>query len=187
MKKLNMVNTSMKEYTAEDLITYKLQRLGIYIAKPKFDIDGTDLFAMLRSQTNTGVIFKYCRIQCKYRSLTGNKRNNVEIPEAYVKHDFIVFLYIEDGDIANNHLYCFLWEDMLAQCSPWHLKNGKYNLSISCKDFEKLFRKYVFDQAKVDRIKQRIETSLQIIQTVHGFAELTLPAFEIKAEAHVEA
>ena len=61
-----MVDTSTKEYTAEDLITYKLQRFDIYVAKPKFDIDGTDLFAMLRFESDAGVVFKYCRVQCKY-------------------------------------------------------------------------------------------------------------------------
>ncbi len=55
-----MVDTSVKEYTAEDLITYKLQRSGIYVAKPKFDMDGTNLFALLRFKSDTGIVFKYC-------------------------------------------------------------------------------------------------------------------------------
>ena len=80
-----MVDTSMKEYTAEDLITYKLQRFGVYVAKPKFDIDGTDLFAMLRFESDTGVIFKYCHVQCKYRSLVGAGKNAVDILEYYVE------------------------------------------------------------------------------------------------------
>ena len=180
-----MVDTSTKEYTAEDLITYKLQRFGIYVAKPKFDIDGTDLFAMLRFQSDTGVIFKYCRVQCKYRSLTGTGKNVVPIPEPYVKPDFIVFLYIEDGDTAENHLYCFFWEDIRDNSSLWRLQGNQFNLSLNLSNFKEILRKYLFDQTKVEKIKQRIETSFQVIEPIHAFAELTLPSLEVKAEGNV--
>jgi len=180
-----MTDTSIKEYTAEDLITYKLQRSGILVAKPKFDTDGTDLYAMLRFQSNTGVVFKYCRIQCKYRSLVGSGKNVVEIPESYVRPDLIVFLYIEDGDIAENHLFCFFWEDIRATSSPWLFKGGQFSLSINVSSFKEILKNYVFDQAKVDRIKQRIQTSFEVIEPIHGFAELTFSDFEVSGEGKV--
>ncbi len=177
-----MVDTRMKEYTAEDLITYKLQRSDVYVAKPKFDTDGTDLFAMLRVESGTGFIFKYCRVQCKYRSLVGSGKNVVDIPESYVKPDFIVFLYVEDGDIAENHLFCFLWEDIRGNSSPWSFRGDHFILSIDISNFKKTLRRYVFDQTKVDRIKQQIKTSFQVIESIHGFLEATEPMDQAKFE-----
>lgn len=34
------MDTTLMEYTAEDLIAHKLQRAGILISKPKFDREG---------------------------------------------------------------------------------------------------------------------------------------------------
>ena len=177
-----MVDTSVKEYTAEDLITYKLQRSGIYVAKPKFDMDGTDLFALLRFKSDTGIVFKYCRIQCKYRSLTRTGKNIIDIPKSYVKADFVVFLYIDDGDVAENYLFCFLWEDIVANSSPWHLQGDKFRLSVSSCNFKEALKGYIFSQSKVDKIKQRIETSFQVIANSHISAELSLPPIETKIE-----
>ena len=179
-----MVDTKTKEYTAEDYITYTLQRFGIYVAKPKFDLDGADLFAMLRSPMETGTVFKYCRVQCKYRSLTGGGKNAIDIPDPYVKPDFIVFLYVEDGDLSQNHLYCFFWEDIRGNYSPWRLKGNQFNLSLNLSNFKEILGKYLFDQTRVEKIKQRIETSFLVIEPIHGFAEATLPGFEIDVKAH---
>ncbi|MEA1995861.1 MAG: hypothetical protein U9N18_06940 [Campylobacterota bacterium] len=174
-----MADTTMKEHIAEDLITSELQRSGIYITKPKFDTDGTDLFAMLKIPSNTGnIIFKYCRIQCKYRSVEFGKKNIVEIPDQYIKPDFIVFLYVEDGDITKHQLFCFFWEDIKAKSSPWYLKGGNFILSIKMSNFKEILKKYVFDQTKVDEIKQRIQTSSTVIENIHIFAELILPPLE---------
>ncbi len=41
------MDTTLMEYTAEDLIAHKLQRAGILISKPKFDREGTDLIALM--------------------------------------------------------------------------------------------------------------------------------------------
>lgn len=181
-----MIDTSIKEYTAEDFITYTLQRFGIYIAKPKFDVNGTDLFAMLNFSSETGNVFKYCRIQCKYRSLTGKGKNLVSIPESYVNHDFIVFLYIEDGNFVINRLYCFFWEDIKSNSSPWKLQDGQFNLSLNIRNFEKDLIKYAFDKTKVEKIRKRIETSFQVIESVHGFVEGKVPIPKLEAKMHVE-
>jgi hypothetical protein len=177
-----VVDTSVKEYTAEDLITYKLQRFGVYVAKPKFDVEGTDLFAMLKVESDTGVIFKYCRVQCKYRSLVGPRKNPIQINESYVRPDFIVFLYVEDGDIAENHLFCFFWEDIKSNSSPWTLRGNHFRLSIKRKNFKETLTRYVFDQTKLDRIKQRIKTSFEVIEPIHVFLEATEPVDQAKIE-----
>jgi hypothetical protein len=181
-----MSDTSVKEYTAEDLITYKLQRSGIYVAKPRFDTDGTDLFGMLRSDSlSGGITFRYCRIQCKYRSIVGSDRNIVQIKKSYVTPDLVVFLYVEDGDIAHTHLFCFLWDDIRANSSPWSKDAHQFTLSIRKGNFKSALRNYLFDSCRADRIKQCIQTSRQVIESTHGFAHLSLPNIKIDAKAKV--
>ena len=180
-----MVDTTLKAYTAEDLISYKLQRFGLHVAKPKFDIAGTDLFAMLPFKADTGIVFKYCRIQCKYRSLLETSNNPINIPESYVKPDFIVFLHINDGDVTEDHLFCFFWEDFLSNSSPWHLEGGQFRFSITS-NFKEALKRYIFSQSKVDQIKQRIETLSQVIANNSLFAELPLPCLELKLEIKQE-
>lgn len=80
-------DTTVMEYTAEDLIAHKLQRANILVAKPKFDQDGADLLALLHVKDNA----KFCRIQCKGRSL-GKYGASVEIPTKYVSDGFVLFL-----------------------------------------------------------------------------------------------
>jgi hypothetical protein len=42
-----MIDTTHIAYTAEDLISHKLQNAGLLVAKPKFDRDGTDFLALI--------------------------------------------------------------------------------------------------------------------------------------------
>lgn len=74
------MDTTLMEYTAEDLIAHKLQRAGILISKPKFDREGTDLIALM--EVKGGAIF--CRIQCKGRSLIKSESSSIKIPQKYV-------------------------------------------------------------------------------------------------------
>ncbi|HEY5866461.1 MAG TPA: hypothetical protein VI542_13090, partial [Candidatus Tectomicrobia bacterium] len=82
------MDTTVMEYTAEDLITHKLLRAKIFVAKPKFDLEGADLLALLNVSDGA----KFCRIQCKGRSLVHSPTSQVEIPKGYVTGGFIVFL-----------------------------------------------------------------------------------------------
>jgi len=100
------MDTSRQAYVAEDLIAHRLQQSGLLVAKPKFDQLGTDLLVF--KAIGDGV--KFCRIQCKGRSVA-NANANVKIPVQYVTNGFIVFLYVE-ADAFNGELYCFLANDV---------------------------------------------------------------------------
>ena len=73
------MDTTHMEYTSEDLISHKLQRSGILISKPKFDREGTDLIALMQVKDGT----RFCRIQCKGRSLVNSSSSSIEIPKEY--------------------------------------------------------------------------------------------------------
>jgi hypothetical protein len=97
------MDTSVMEYTAEDLIAHKLQRGGLLVAKPKFDQEGADLLALLDVADGA----KFCRIQCKGRSFGGSPHSSVVVPMRYVTDAFVLFLFIETGELKRTHLYCF--------------------------------------------------------------------------------
>lgn len=86
------MDTSKMEHTAEDLIAYRLQRSDIFVAKPKNDLDGTDLMAYLEMKDG----IKFCRIQCKGRAVI-NSKASIEISKDYVSPGFVVFLYVDNG------------------------------------------------------------------------------------------
>lgn len=87
-------DTTIMEYTAEDLIAHKLQRSGLLVAKPKFDHDGADLLVLLDVKDNA----KFCRVQCKGRSLRTRKHTEVLIPRKYATNGFVVFVFVETGE-----------------------------------------------------------------------------------------
>lgn len=103
-------DTSVMEYTAEDLIAHRLQRFGILVAKPKFDQLGTDLIALRGVQKSA----KFCRIQCKGRSLLNSKTPSTEV---YVFQDdvddsFVVCLFVETGDADATHLFALFGREI---------------------------------------------------------------------------
>ncbi len=157
------MDTTYLEYTAEDLIAHKLQRGGLLVAKPKFDRDGTDLIALMEVADGA----KFCRIQCKGRSLISSNNSNVTIPKEYVKGAFFVFLYV---DIGNNepHIFCFSAKEIIRY---WKLKTDKktkkeiYYLGISKKSFlapdkESNFLGYSLTSGRIDQIKEIIRKSV---------------------------
>ena len=80
------MDTAKTEHIAEDLIAHELQKSGILVAKPKFDREGADLLAFL--EIADGV--KFCRIQCKGRTIIDSKKSNIRIPQSYVSPSFII-------------------------------------------------------------------------------------------------
>lgn len=78
------MDTTKLEYTAEDLIAHTLQRSGILIAKPKFDREGAGLLAF--AELADGV--KFCRIQCKGRTLI-DSNSSIKIPTFYVSPSLV--------------------------------------------------------------------------------------------------
>ena len=96
------MDTAHLENTAEDYISSILQRGSLFIAKPKFDKRGADLIALL--EVDDGA--KFCRIQCKGRTLIKNKHSTITILKEYVQGAFIVMIYIEIGN-TEPYILCF--------------------------------------------------------------------------------
>jgi hypothetical protein len=157
------MDTTHLEYTAEDLIAHKLQRGGLLVAKPKFDREGTDLIALMDVADGA----KFCRIQCKGRTLIENKSSNVEIPEEYTKGAFWAFLYIDIGE-DNPRIYCFSSKEIIKH---WKLKTNKrihkncYYLSFTPKEILNKrkqfdFAEFRFTEKKIEKIKETIKKSV---------------------------
>jgi hypothetical protein len=113
---------------------------------------------------------RFCRIQCKYRSLETGK-NDVKIPCSYVTNGFIVFLYIK---AKKKYLYCFFASDV----RQWpKTRNDNYRLALSLSNLESRLMCYLFDDSKVRLIEALIrsaETSKEFQSLVHGHASITL-------------
>ncbi len=158
------------EYTAEDLIAHKLQRAGILISKPKFDREGADLIALMEVKDGA----KFCRIQCKGRSLIKSESSSIKIPQKYVSDSFVIFLYIDDGNEESTHLFTFFADDIIN----WNLNDkNEYVLSFRKTNFEKQFIDNTFSQKSVEKIKKIIENAnvtreIRIVMPyiVEGFA-----------------
>ncbi|WP_010477981.1 hypothetical protein [Acaryochloris sp. CCMEE 5410] len=138
------MDTSRLEYTAEDLISHKLQQSGILVAKPKFDREGTDLLAFLDMGDNV----KFCRIQCKGRSLA-NSNSNVKLPKSYVTAGFVLFLYVEES-AADSGLYCFFQSDLESLSEN---ARDEYILSLLRNNYKAKLERYKFDDTKIKLIR----------------------------------
>jgi len=155
------MDTTHLEYTAEDLIAHKLQRSGLLVAKPKFDRDGADLIALLEVADGA----KFCRIQCKGRSLKNSKNSNVKILADYVSGSFFCFLYVDTGD-SKTDIFCFSVTDIKKY---WNQKteNKKKYYSLSIHKDKILnssnsanLSSFLFDPTKIDLIKEDIIKSI---------------------------
>ena len=158
----NKMDTTHIAYIAEDLISHRLQRSGLIVAKPKFDRDGADLLAFMTVDNGA----KFCRIQCKGRSLIKSNAS-VDVYENYVTDGFILFLFVDDGTEGSSNLFCFLPIDIRGK---WELKTYKgskrnlYRLSISKCNFSNVNKKgnlieYYFSEQKIEEIKNTIRQS----------------------------
>jgi len=157
------MDTTHMEYTAEDLISYKLQRSGLLVAKPKFDRNGADLLAFMNVDEGT----KFCRIQCKGRSLLNSNSSNVEVLKSYVTDAFILLLFINDGNEQSTNLFCFFSNDIK---NKWKLKAFKnrskdfYRLSFSKTTINNVnkrgnLQEYYLTDQKIENIKNIIKHS----------------------------
>lgn len=171
------MSTSSLEHIAEDLIAHALQRNKILVAKPKFDHDGADLFALL--DVSDGA--KFCRIQCKGRSLLSSAKSQIEIPVKYVTDAFIVILFIEDKQILEQNLFCFFG----TQIRKWKKsKKNKYTLYFSKSNYREKLKNNVFSQKSVDEIiKSIINVNVKgEFKTMgHAYANLRLPVLTLEA------
>jgi hypothetical protein len=144
------------EHVAEDLISCRLQEAKILVAKPKFDINGTDLLGFLSVDDGA----KFCRIQCKGRSLIRSPAN-IKIPLDYVTSGFVVVLYLETRD-DEALLCCFFEEDIKA----WR-KNSKdeYQLHLPKVSSQKKLAAFRWSVKKAEHIKEVIRNSNVRLET----------------------
>jgi len=155
------MDTTHTAYTAEDLISYRLQRSGLLVAKPKFDREGTDLLVFM----NVGSGAKFVRVQCKGRSLIKSSFSNVEIFESYLTDGFVLFLFINNGAENETNLYCFFSDDIKKNWKRKSYSNSAkniYRISFSKSTFQNPNKKgnltdYLFSEEKIDKIKKVIQ------------------------------
>lgn len=163
------MKNSLLEHIAEARVSYELHRAGFLVAKPKPDLTGTDLLVF--SEMQDGV--KFCRIQCKGRSLVSSPKSNIKIPRRYVSNGSIAILYLQISQ-NENRMYCFFPSDICQ----WHLTSkNRYQLSLSRSNVREKLDFYNFDETKVDLIRLLIrnaETSGEFHTLVYGKAEVKL-------------
>ena len=167
------MSTSSLEHIAEDLISHALQRRNVLVAKPKFDHNGADLLALLDVADGA----KFCRIQCKGRSLINSEKSHIDISTDYVTDGFIVILYIEhDSDIAEQNMFCFFGQDI----RQWRKsRSGKnYRLSFTRSNYKTKFAEHVFCKKIVDKIIKsiiNINVDGEFKSMGHGYIEFIIP------------
>lgn len=174
------VDTTLPEHVAEDLISHRLQRAGMLIAKPKFDRAGTDLLAFL--EMGDGV--KFCRIQCKGRSLA-RSNSNIKVPEAYVSDGFVLVLYLGPRE-AHDGLYCFFATDI----RQWHkTSRGEYRLGLGQTSCDSRLEFYRLDDSKIRLIESLIrsaEISGEFRGLVYGQGNVQAGAAQVVGYGTVE-
>lgn len=149
--------------TAEDLISYRLQQAGLLVTKPKFDREGTDLIVFMTVSDGA----KFCKVQCKGRSLAKSNTSNIQVFKSYVTDAFVLLLYIDDGFDDRVNLFCFFSDDIKEK---WKLKSFKesskdiYRLNISKSVFNNANKKgnfieYILNDTKIERLKNIIKNS----------------------------
>lgn len=146
------MDTSILEYTAEDLIAHKLQRAGILVAKPRFDQGGADLLAIL--QVRDGA--RFARVQCKGRTLLTDGRSEVVIKERYVSAGFVLFLFVETGQSNCTHLYCFFATDIRSR---FHQRNDELVLTLRYNRFDDELRDLEATAHRIEALKRIIPTT----------------------------
>jgi hypothetical protein len=167
------MDTTVMEYTAEDLISHKLQRAEILVAKPKFDQEGADLLAFRCVSDGA----KFCRIQCKGRSLILRSSTQIAIPKHYVSNGLVVFLFVDTRYFDVTHLYCFFERDICAWSEKTIKKEKNYCLTVTSNKLENgTFKSFAFEERKVEEIKQVIrEVDVKReLKLIRGFLDVTL-------------
>jgi hypothetical protein len=175
-EQVTTVDTKRIEHIAEARISAELQQAELLVAKPWFDREGTDLLVF--DEMKDGV--KFCRIQCKGRSL-GKRSSSVAVPSAYVTNGFVVILCVLMDQAQR--LYCFLASDICR----WSLSPAKeYRLNIKRVTYEVDLSRYILDSTKIDLIKSIIrnaETSGEFRIAVHGSASIPLGPMQMVGRA----
>ncbi len=171
------MDTSIMEYTAEDLIAHKFMRAGLLVAKPKFDQNGADLLAFL--DVHDGA--KFCRIQCKGRSLVNSSSASMSLPINYVTDGLVVSLFVETGERDKTHLYCFLGSDIRTN---WARTGDDYVLNFTRSRFETDLAPFAFGESKIREIVKAI-INVNVVGEFkvmgHGYADIALSPLTLRA------
>jgi len=181
------MDTAKLGHTAEDLIASQLQRADILVAKPKFDRDGADLLGLLN--VNDGA--RFCRIQCKGRTIGNSGSNNVTISPKYVSNAFVVCLFVETGDTDTTNLFVFFGSEIEDENGPWTLgkkKNGDpvFRLDINEPRLNE-WEKYRLNESRTGEIKHLIRNANVTGEFAHlfaGQADITIGAANGKASGN---
>jgi hypothetical protein len=96
---------------------------------------------------------KFCRIQCKGRSLIGSSDSNVSVPLNYATDGFVLFLAVETGEAPEVDLYCFLGREIRTH---WASNDRSYALNFNRSHFREKLRPFQFTDARVNEIKKVI-------------------------------
>ena len=124
------MDTKRLEQIGETFIVSSLLDENILVAKPFFDLLGTDLIGF----TSIDDKARFCRIQCKYREL--KKSTSVQIDSKYVVGAFVLFLYIKaDG---KKHFFCLLPNDIKRILKQTSKTKNIYRLSITRKTLQSM-------------------------------------------------
>ena len=173
-----VIKQQSTEKIAEDYISIKLLSSDIIPAKPKLDINGADLLAILEVEDGS----KFARIQCKGRVLPKPKSSSfVSVEKSYVKGTFTCLLYIKYLADNTEHLFCFFAHDIKTSNS-WLLKEKKYYLNLYGTTFKEKLRLFYFNKDRVRALKEMITASDSRKEFHYIFGEgiLTLPALKCK-------
>lgn len=125
------MDTRRLEQIGETLVTCSLLEAGILPTKPFFDHLGADLIGF----TSVDDRGRFCRIQCKYRTL--NKRTSISIDASHVVGAFVLFVCIRVD--KQKRLYCLLPEEirLVFTCRSANSKMI-YRLTIAHKNISAL-------------------------------------------------
>lgn len=146
-------DTKILELVAEHFVSHTLGRHDILCAKPYFDQMGTDLLGIKQFPDTA----KFCRIQCKGRTVT-DKRNHIDIHIEYVASDFVVFLFVEDGRFEDSNLYCFFHDEIRAWGAYPKKKPTHYVLYLKQEGaFKEDLKEFKFGAERAARLTKLIE------------------------------
>lgn len=145
------MDTKPLEIESESLIQHELIKHGFHVTKPSFDKEGIDLLIVDNIKDK---FTRFLKIQCKGRTLSSSG-SYIEIPDSYVKENFIVFLYIVNEDLEHV-LLTFFNEDIYK----WKKTNNKYILRFTHKKLkEPYFLESVFNKNIANKIKDKLNKS----------------------------
>lgn len=111
----------------------------------------------------------------------------LKIPIKYVTDAFIVVLFIEDGQISEQNLFCFFESQIRRE---WKTnKQNEYTLSFSKSNYKEMLKNNVFNSESVNEIINsiiNINVKGEFKTMGHGYAEPTLSPLIINGSGHAD-